>query len=247
MRQLLPERGPELDEPALAAVYAYPDTDRLWLRANMVASADGAAWVKGLSEGLSGRGDRRLFSLLRGLADVILVGAATARAEGYGPARPRPAWRELRAGRPLSPPIAVVTRRLDLDLSDALFTDAPASARTIVITTESAPHDRRAAAAERADVVIAGAERVDPATALAALAERGHRRVLCEGGPRLLAQVAAAGALDELCLSVSPLLVSGDAARILAGPPLPEPRRLRLAHVLEDEGFLFLRYVRTQP
>ena len=144
----------------LAAAYAYPRED--WLRINMVASVDGATWLDGLSGGLSGDGDRRVFGVLRGLADVILAGAATVRAEGYRPARPRPAWAELRRGRPPTPPIAVVTRRLDLDLDGTLFTDAPPYARTIVITTEAAPEDRRREAAAKAEVIVAGEDRVDP-------------------------------------------------------------------------------------
>jgi len=237
----------------LAAAYAYPPwsdepdetgTLRTWVRANMVASVDGAATVKSMSGGLSGQHDRRLFHLLRGLADVILVGAGTARAEGYRPARPRDEWARLRAGRPQSPPIAVVTQIVDLDLPGPMFTEAPGDARTIVITTQAAPPDRRARAARHADVVLAGTHRVDLAVALAALADRGLRRILAEGGPYLLGQLVAAGLLDELCLTVSPLLVGGEAARVLAGSTLAPPQRLRLAHVLEADGSLFYRYVR---
>lgn len=231
----------------LAAAYAYPEAEGPWVRANMVASADGAVTVKGLSGGLSSDGDRRIFGILRGLADVILVGAGTARTEGYGPARPRESWQKLRQGRPSSPPIAVVTRLLDLDLSGALFTGAPGHARTIVITTEAAPADRRARAAENAEVVIAGKERADPATIISALAGMGFTRILTEGGPRLLGQLTTAGMVDELCLTVSPMLVGGDACRVVTGALTPEPWRLRLAHVLEQEGSLFCRYIREKP
>lgn len=237
MRRIHPEPTGDVN---LAAAYAYPRED--WLRINMVASVDGATWLDGLSGGLSGDGDRRVFGVLRGLADVILAGAATVRAEGYRPARPRPAWAELRRGRPPAPPIAVVTRRLDLDLDGTLFTDAPPYARTIVITTEAAPEDRRREAAAKAEVIVAGEDRVDPRRAVRALRDRGHRRILCEGGPRLNAQLVAAGLVDELCLTISPLLVGGDAARVLDGTS--SPAGLRLAHVLEENGFLFCRYVR---
>lgn len=241
MRQILPEpSATPLDDEDLAAAYACPD--REWLRVNMVASVDGAAWLDGLSGGLSGAGDRRIFGILRGLADVILAGAATVRGEGYRPARRRPAWEPLRAGRPPAPPIAVVTRRLDLDLDAELFTDAPPYARTIVITTEAAPEERRRAAAERAEVIVAGADRVDVRRAVAALRDLGHRHILCEGGPRLNAQLVAAGLVDELCLTISPMLVGGGAARILDGTS--SPTGLRLAHVLTDNGFLFCRYTR---
>ncbi|MFC4531857.1 pyrimidine reductase family protein [Sphaerisporangium dianthi] len=237
MRRILPSPADDVD---LAHAYAYPGPE--WLRLNMVAGADGGAWLKGVSEGLSGKGDRRVFGVLRGLADVVLAGAATVRTEAYGPARPRSSWRELRLGRPPSPPIAVITRRLDLDLASPLFTEAEPHARTIVITTERAPKDRRDEAGRNAEVIVAGDERVDMSIAVASLRERGLGRVLCEGGPRINGQLAAAGLVDELCLTISPVLTGGDAARILNGPASHVP--LRLAHLLEEEGFLFCKYTR---
>ncbi|GAA2871471.1 pyrimidine reductase family protein [Streptosporangium fragile] len=237
MRLIHPEPSAEVD---LARAYAYPDGP--CLRLNMVTSADGGTWLDGLSGGLSGRGDRKVFGVLRGLADVVVAGAATVRAEGYGPARPRESWRTLREGRPAAPPVAVITRRLELDLTRPLFTEAEPDARTILITCEAAPRERRAEAARHAEVIVAGGDRVDPALAMKELAERGLTRVLCEGGPKINAQLAAAGLVDELCLTMSPLLIGGDAARALDGPP--SHTSLRLAHVLEDEGFLFIRYVR---
>jgi riboflavin biosynthesis pyrimidine reductase len=256
VRQIYPE-GTQADGGAdpvdLAAAYAYPPgwADKrpgetaAWVRANMVASADGAAASKGISGAISSECDRQVFSVLRGLADVILVGAQTVRVERYGPARASADWAPLRAGRPPVPPIAIVTGTLDLDLSSPLFTAAPADARTIVLTSEAAPADRRALAAAAADVVIAGSQHVDLAAAIGALADRGLYRVLTEGGPRLLGQLVAADLLDELCLTVSPLLADWDAARITAGAQLAVPRRLRLGHVLEAEGSLFCRYVRV--
>ncbi|MFC4592495.1 pyrimidine reductase family protein [Sphaerisporangium corydalis] len=237
MRRIHPSPADDVD---LADAYAYPRD--AWLRLNMVAGADGGAWLKGQSEGLSGKGDRRVFGVLRGLADVVLAGGATVRTEGYGPARPRASWRDLRVGRPLVPPIAVVTRKLDLDLAGPLFVEAEPYARTIVITTERAPEDRREEAARHAEVIVAGDERVDLPLAVALLRERGLSRILCEGGPRTNAQMSAAGLVDELCLTVSPLLTGGDAARILNGPAATV--RLRLSHVLEEEGFLFCKYTR---
>lgn len=228
------------DEPDIAAAYAYPAGG--CLRVNMVASADGAAWLAGRSGGLSSGGDRRIFGVLRGLADVILVGAGTVRTEGYGPARPRESWAGLRAGRPPAPPIAVVSRTLDLDFGGPLFTECAPGARTIVITSAAAPADRRAAAAERADVLIAGEEMVDVAAAVRLLRERGLTRILCEGGPVLNAELAAAGLIDELALTISPMLTGGDAARILNGAATVTP--LALVHVLEEDGFLFCRYRR---
>jgi riboflavin biosynthesis pyrimidine reductase len=238
LRQLFPVAA---DDPDLVELYAYPDGQ--WLRANMVASADGAATLEGLTRALSSDTDRRVFALLRTLCDVILVGASTVREEKYKPARTRELWSHLRDGRPPTPPIAVVSRRLDLDPDSPLISAAPEHARTIVITVARAPADRRAALARHADVIVAGDETVDPKAAVSALADRGHRRMLAEGGPRLLAHLLEAGLLDELCLTISPLLAGPGASRIVAGPhAATPPRPLTLAHVLEDEGFLLTRY-----
>ncbi len=238
MRQLLPEIREQVD---LDAAYALPG--RPHLRANMVASADGAAQLDGHSAGLSGAADRRVLSLLRGLSDVVLVGAGTARVERYGPARPSPQRRRRRraAGLAETPAIAVVSARLDLDPAAELFTAAERP--TIVLTCTSAPADRRAALDGVADVADCGEGSVDVALAVQALYERGLQHVLCEGGPTLLGQVLAAGLLDELCLTVSPVLVGGTALRIAQGPPA-SAGRLQLAHLLEDDGVLFLRYTR---
>jgi riboflavin biosynthesis pyrimidine reductase len=230
----------------LARLYAYPGGDRAWVRANMVASADGAVSVDGRSGGLAGPADRQLFRVLRSLADVVVVGSGTAVTEKYKPARPYPALAGLRDGRPPTPPIAVVSARLGLDPDSPLLTDAPASARTIVLTTTAAPRDRRAALARHATVIEAGTERVGGREAIAALAGLGHTRILTEGGPKLLGHIAAAGLLDELCLTVSPLLAGGHAGRILAGDPPGPPQPLALAHVLADDGYLFCRYLRTE-
>jgi len=255
MKQIYPEPA-DLDDHELAARYRHPDRpgeDRCWLRANMVTSLDGAATVGGRSGGLSGGADQQVFALLRALADVIVVGAGTARAEGYRPVRPRTEgvrWAWLREGRPPSPPIAVVTRRLDLDLGSPLLASSPADARTIVITTEAAPPGRREAAAAAADVIVAGRESVDIQAAVAALAGRGYRQILTEGGPHLLGQIIEAGLLDELCLTISPLLAGPGAGRIVAGPGPAHPgaaagaHQLGLAHVLAEDGHLICRYVR---
>jgi riboflavin biosynthesis pyrimidine reductase len=247
---------------ALAGLYAYPAAGTRpepWLRANMVASADGAASLAGRSGGLSGAADRLVFSVLRSLADVILVGASTARVERYRPVAGREIWAALRNGRAPTPPIAVVTRELGLDPDGPLLAGASREARTIVLTTAAAPAARRAAAARHADVVVAGPDRLTPATIISALAERGYRRLLTEGGPSLLTQFNEAGLLDDLCLTISPVLEGGRAGRIHAAPaaagrggpagpdaaPRPRPAaRLRLAHVLEDDGSLLCRYLR---
>jgi riboflavin biosynthesis pyrimidine reductase len=239
VRQLLPEvRDIGDDESDLSDLYGRPAGIRL----NMIASADGAASAGGLSGALGGAADKKIFASLRSLADVIVVGAGTVRAERYGPARLSPAARQTRraAGRGEVPPIAVVTSGAQLDWSRPFFTDA--EARPIVITTSAAPHDLLARAREVAEVIVAGDTHVDLPAAIAGLRGRGFSSFLAEGGPRLAGQLAAAGILDELCLTLSPKLVAGDGPRILHGPALPAPAALNLVHLLEEDGFVFLRY-----
>jgi riboflavin biosynthesis pyrimidine reductase len=242
VRQIYPDQSTPTDA-ALAALYAYPGRDgpaAHWLRANMVMSLDGAATVRGRSGGLSGDADQQVFALLRALADVIVVGAGTARVEGYCPVRPGEEgvrWAWLREGRPASPPIAVLTRRIDLDLAGPLLAGAPGHARTIVITTEAAPADRRAAVARTAEVIVAGEQSIDLPAAVAALGGRGYRCMLTEGGPHLLAQIIGAGLLDELCLTLSPVLTGSGAGRIVRGPG-------PLQSLWGADGHLLCRYLR---
>ncbi|MFJ5553070.1 pyrimidine reductase family protein [Streptomyces sp. NPDC093225] len=217
-----------------------------WLRANMVSTLDGAAQHDGRSQPISSDTDMRIFGTLRALADVVVVGAETVRLEGYRPARAREAFADRRAaaGQGPAPVIAVITASLDLDFSLPLFTSPLVP--TLVLTGAGAATDRVAAArGAGAEVLFAGdGAAVDPARAVAALAERGLRRQLTEGGPRMLGQFIAAGVLDELCLTVSPTLTAGDAQRIAGGPGIAVPARLALASVLEEAGFLFTRYRR---
>lgn len=241
MRQLMPEPASD-GEPDLTALYAYPPGSRPWTRANMVASVDGAAQADGLSGGLSGAADK-LFHVLRGLADVVLVGAGTVRREGYrDPAQVPEGLARLReaAGQAPAAAIAVVSAGLELDFDSPLYTAALA-APTITVTVADAPADRLAAARAAGRVLIAGNDRVDLALAVAGLASSwGLRRILCEGGPHLLGSLAAAGLLDELCLTVSPQMHPGSALRILEGRG--GPSNLTLDGLLTDEDFLFARY-----
>ena len=226
MRRLRPDPAEDVD---LRAAYSVERSRHV--RANFVSSLDGAVTVGGKSAGLSSEADRGLFRLLRQLTDVVLVGAGTARTENYGGAKPVDGH---------APPIAVVSRSLHLDEASRLFTDT--MVRPIVVTCAASPDQIRARLSAIADVIVAGDAEVDLALALDALAERGLRRVLCEGGPHLLGSLASAGVLDELCLTLAPLIAGGTAGRIVAGylPEVVEPMHLR--HVLEEDGHLFLRY-----
>ncbi|MGH9148767.1 MAG: dihydrofolate reductase family protein, partial [Acidimicrobiales bacterium] len=156
---------------------------------------------------------------------AILVGAETVRTERY---------------RPAPVPVVVVTRSCALDLDGPLF--GGGGARPVVVTIDSAPASARARVADVADVIVAGTTTVDLALALDALGRRGITSVLSEGGPSLGGQLAAAGLLDELCLTLAPALVSGPAVRIIAGAALVPPTHLALHSACEEDGYLFLAY-----
>ncbi|MEJ5915862.1 dihydrofolate reductase family protein [Pseudokineococcus sp. 1T1Z-3] len=245
-----PERsGPEV---TLAAVYAHPLPRAgrdAWVRANLVTTLDGAATGDdGSSRSISARADLRVLVLLRSLADVVLVGAGTARAESYGRVTVRPALAARReaTGQGRAPALAVVTRSGRLPEGLLEVPERPSDSGSVLVVTclaagEAALDRLRARLGEDA-VVVAGDGDVDVTDALSQLVSSGMRRVLCEGGPALLHAVAAADALDELCLTTSPLLVAGDGPRALVGPALQ--RRLRLATLLhsEDDGVLMARW-----
>ncbi|AYY15490.1 pyrimidine reductase family protein [Actinobacteria bacterium YIM 96077] len=215
----------------------------------MVSSIDGAAQgPDGRSGTLSNPADQRLLGVLRALADVVLVGAGTARAEHYGPVEPHPILTDMRAryGQPPAAPMAVVSRRLELHPSSPLFTHAcqmtGAEQRTMVFTVDASPVERRSALAEVADVIIAGDADIDVKAVREHLATRGLRRVLCEGGPQLLAHVVRAGHLDELCFTMTPALTGGYATHILDGEPIIGSD-WQLAHIIEDASTLFTRWL----
>ncbi|MEE1620331.1 dihydrofolate reductase family protein [Zafaria sp. J156] len=234
----------QLTDAALLRAYAPPAQGGPFVRFNFVSTLDGAATHGGVSAELGTDADHRIFALLRRHADVILVGAGTIRAEGYeGPLLDEAglAWRRRHHLEP-HPGVAVVSGSLDLDPDSAFFTEAPV--RPVLLTSRAAPARRRAALEAVADVVDCGAAAVDPAEAVAVLAERGHRVVHSEGGPGVFASFQAAGRVDSLCLSLSPLLAGGSARRIADGSDEQPLRRMDLVLALEEDGALFLEYRR---
>lgn len=247
MRRLWPDPAEVDDVDALVAGEARPlPVGRPWLLVNMIASLDGAITVEGRSGQLGRPADRALFSALRGVGDVVLAGAGTVRAEGYGPARLSESQRAARRARGQAdvPAIAVVTRTLHLDLDSPLFRSE--DPRPIVITCEASPADVRRSVAERADVVVAGIDDVDLGAALAELGGRGIEVVTCEGGPRLNGDLLAADLVDEWDLTVSPLLVGDDSSRSSVGPRPAAPRGFELDRLLEGDGLLLGRWVRAR-
>jgi riboflavin biosynthesis pyrimidine reductase len=226
-------------------VQSYPRREDPTLRVNFVASIDGAATVQGKSGGLGGPGDKVIFDSLRMVCDALVVAAGTVRAENYDALRLDPPAREWRKARGLGefPLMVIVSGSLDLDPDQLIFSDAPIP--PLVVTHAGAPSDRRAALAPVAEIVTVGDTSVDLAAAVRELHARGATQLLCEGGPHLFGALIAADLVDELCLTVSPLLAGGAAGRIAAGPDGP-PRAMSLQSVLAEQEMLFLRYVRSR-
>lgn len=191
--------------------------DRPWVMLCMVSGLDGSTVVGNTSRGLSSSTDQQLLLTLRTFADVILVGANTARLEGYGP----PRGEHQR--------VAVVSRTGDFDFSLPIWT----SGRAVLLMPEDAP-------TVPVPSIRAGVGDVDLDRVLRSL---DAAVVQAEGGPALNGLLTAADLVDELNLTISPLVTGGSGPRTVTGAP-ELPRRMHLAHVLEDEGFLFTRYVR---
>ncbi|MFC0042342.1 dihydrofolate reductase family protein [Actinomadura rayongensis] len=218
-----------MDMDAMLEAYSYPATTP-WLRANMISSLDGAIRYKGDTGALGYAADWELMRRFRTLADVVVMGATTIREYGEYPAS--------------AAELAIVSRSLDLDFDGPLFADAPVP--PLLYTCASAPADRLRKARTRARVLLHGEHDADIPAMLADLADRGLARQLCEGGPTLLAEIAAAGRVDELCLTLSPVLVAGDAPRIMNGRII-DLQRMTLRHAIQDGDYLFLRYLRAAP
>jgi riboflavin biosynthesis pyrimidine reductase len=203
----------------------HPD-GRPWVGVSMVSSLDGSTVVRGRSAALSSDNDAAVLHTLRDLADVLLVGAGTLRAEGYGP--------PLKAGQR----IGVVSSRGDVDTTLPVF----ANGAGFLVVPEDAPESD-------VDTVRAGVGQVDLAAALAAITtlvpDVGF--VQAEGGPRLNAALAAVDVIDELDLTISPRLVGGDGPRVTTDAP-DLSSHFDLAHLLiDDDGFVFGRWLRRRP
>jgi riboflavin biosynthesis pyrimidine reductase len=240
VQRCYPDHADSPDDDTLATAYAWPvsPTDRAMLRANMVAAIDAGAVLAGKSEGLGSSADQRLLVVLRDLADVVLVGAGTIRAEGYGGIRLGTDRLERRArwgfGGP--PPIAVVTRR-GLDRELGIFTDN--EVQPIVITSTAGAARM---SGHPATVIEAGTDSVEMGAAVRALAGRGFRRILCEGGPSLLGSLVAERLVDELCLTTSPITVGAGPTTLLGAVRLTEPAQWRLQTLHVDGSHVFSRY-----
>lgn len=229
------------DDAEIERLYAYPVSDGPWVRTNFVSTIDGAAHAAdGRSGSLGGDIDTRVFGILRSLADVVVVGAGTARAEEYRPASFDASALARRERLGLSPtlPIAIVSRRLDIP--DTLLVPGQ-----IVITAADAPADEIARLRETVDVIAVGDGAIDWRAVLSELASRGLGRVLCEGGPSLHGDLIALDLVDEICVTFAPVMSAGDAPRIAHGSEAVD-RPLRVGHAIEVDGVLLTRWVRDR-
>ncbi|WP_136244186.1 pyrimidine reductase family protein [Mycobacterium intracellulare] len=238
----------DLEDGELPRLYGYPERDATWVRANFITSVDGGATSGGSSGAMGGPGDRFIFTLLRELADVIVVGAGPVRIEGSSGAQLSAAQRQHRQARGQSevPPLAIVTKSGHLNRDMAVFTRTEVP--PLVLTCAAAAAQTRrllSGVCEVLDCSAGDPEKVDEAALLAALGARGLRRILTEGGPMLLGSLIDRDMLDELCLTIAPYIVGGQARRIAAGPG-QLLTGMRCAHVLTDDaGYLYTRYVRA--
>jgi riboflavin biosynthesis pyrimidine reductase len=223
------------------------------VRANIILSLDGGAAFNGVTRPISDDTDLWLLNQIRGYADVVVVGAGTVRAERYGPVRLDPEQRAHRRETGYGeepPPFAVVSGRAHLDRDLPVFNGR--GTRPLLITVERS-REQAEQLADLADVVVAGDERVDPVEMVAALRERGLRRVLCEGGPTLLASFIEHDLVDDMCLSLAPRFAGPQPVDAVGRPAQPleetarlaQPITLPLRHVLENDGMLYLRYFRS--
>ncbi|OBH48663.1 pyrimidine reductase family protein [Mycobacterium mantenii] len=222
----------------LAPFYADPPDG---VRANMIFSADGAAAFGGRAGPLSCPTDQRLLQILRGLADVVLVGAGTARAENYGPVALSDAARARRQheGRAEPPPIAVVSR--SGQLPERLFGKPDQPPILVTCARTAARYDPDD---DRQHLLVAGEGSVDVSRAVAMLRELGMRRILCEGGPTLLDELVQADAITELCVTIAPKLAASQPVGHRPPAPLAAPVALQLDHALVCDGYLYLKYRR---
>ena len=242
MRRLLPDVADEdLDDLYTDLEIPAGEGRRPHLYLDMVASVDGAATIDGRTRSLGGEADHLAFRRLRETCDAILVGAGTVRVEDYGPPRRHDGTVERRRARGLTdlPTVVVVSASLALDPSARLFQDP--QLRPTILTVADAPQPRRQELSEVADLVSVGTGVVDLAAGMAALADRGWRRLLCEGGPHLNASLFALDLVDELFLTVTPTIAGETDRRIVEGA-IGARRDAELVELRHHDGELLLRY-----
>jgi riboflavin-specific deaminase-like protein len=216
---------------------------RPYVVVNMVTSLDGATAVDGVTAALGSATDRAIFLYLRHLADAVLVGAATVRMEKYGPARSslEAQAERLARGQTPRPPIVVVSRSVSFDWDTPFFVDADPPPILLLPADTDRRQLRRAR--QSAEVITAGNGTVDLPGALSELRDLGVKMLLCEGGPTLNTEILRAQLIDEICVTFTPKLAPGGYPRGMFAPAADSlSPSLSIIHVLEEEGFLYVRY-----
>jgi riboflavin biosynthesis pyrimidine reductase len=238
MRRL--ETGEQIDILEMLFAEKRTSTGQPWVMLNMVSSVDGATALRGGATSLNDADDRALFLALRAVADVVLVGAQTVRAENIGPVRMSQAMKSHREAVGLidEPRLAILTRSLNLDTDDPVFADP--SRRPMVVTEQGADTERLEMMDQVADLVVA--PRLDGQGIINALGS--FDVILCEGGPTVNSQLISANVVDEINLTISPMFAMGRSKRIAVGEELDPAIELKLDRTLVGDRSLFLRYLR---
>jgi riboflavin biosynthesis pyrimidine reductase len=229
------------DVADLESIFAMPPGRRL--RANFIISVDGAIELDGRSRSLSGPADHAAFMAMRAGADVVVVGAGTVRAEHYGPVKLEEGTQQRRVGRGQSPlpRMAIVSGAADLDPHAKVF----AGDTKPLLLTSARSAESRPDLADVAEITVCGDDMVDLGYAFDHLCELDLGRALCEGGPTLLSSLLAHHLVDELCLTISPVLAGSGHRALTTGRPLPDPAWFELSALLEGDGMLLTRYERA--
>lgn len=233
--------APGEDLPCLEEAYPWPQ-GRSWLRCMMLTTLDGA--VRG-SDGVSGSiscpADQYVFAQVRRYAHAVLVGAETLRAEGYEPLVEGEESRDrILRGLSPAPVLVVVTSSMDLPWDAPVFRDA--DLRPLIVTTQSAPVSAVQRARQYCEVIALPGDRVDATQLISAIAFSGRTHIVCEGGPALLAQLSRTGLVDEADITIAPMQASG--GQTITGVAMKAAPHLKLRAVIEQDSWLFARYVR---
>ena len=243
MELILGEPVGALTDAQVVAAYPWPP-GRRWVRAMMVTTLDGAAaGPDGLSGSISGDADQAVFSAVRRLADAVLIGAATLRAERYKPMRAKEEDAEARReqGLAASPRLVIVSGSLELPWSEPVFSQS--TLPPLILTGTNADPAALTRVPETCEVVTLAGDSVNASAILDAMEERGLRRIVCEGGPTLLHELVSADLLDEADITVSPVFTGTNTSPHTPG--LRGVAEFELAQVLTADGFLMARYLRA--
>lgn len=231
--------GAVLEDEALAGLYAAPPGR--WVRANFATSIDGSiTGADGRSGTVNSEADHVVFDLLRALSDVVVVGAGTLRAEKYGPLTISTRWAAARARAGIGDALPLVAVTSSGQVPPKLLSAAEGAVLLVTHATSPGLASARRQLGED-QVLLCGEDAVDPSRMLDLLADRGLDSVVCEGGPHLLGSMLAAGVVDEICHSTTPIAVSGNGPRMTAGAGVEARFLPRL--VVEEAGTLMSRWV----